>query len=486
MKTRSIRKNFIYNLFYQLLTIILPIVTTPYISRVLGANNVGIYGYTLSITAYFILFGSLGTLLYGQREIAYVQNDKKEYSKRFWEINILRAITMSISLLIFFIFFVNKNNDYYTYYLILMLEIVGNFFSISWFFQGLEAFKEIVIRNLIIKAISITCIFLFVNKPDDLWIYFLIYVLSVILGNLAMWLYLPKMLVKVNLKELHVFKHLKPMIQLFIPQIAIEVYTVLDRTMLGRMILDKTEVGYYTQSQKIIKVLLVVVTALGTVMLPRIANKFSKKDIASVKKYIDKSFNMVFMISIPLMFGIFAVTNEFVPLFFGDGYDKCILLMNVISPILLFIGMSNVIGMQYLLPTKQQKKFTISVTIGAIVNFIINLLLIPKFGALGASIGTVVAELSVTIFQMIVTRKELEYKSIFKSLIKFILAAFIMFVIIFNIEITNSIFTNLIIKVSAGFIIYFGVLYISKEEFFMSLVNDSKKYIKSILKGGNK
>lgn len=485
MKSRSVKKNFIYNLGYQLLTIILPIVTTPYVSRILGANNVGIYGYTLSITAYFILFGSLGTLLYGQREIAYVQNDKKEYSKRFWEINILRAITMSISLLIFFIFFVNKNNDYYTYYLILMLEIVGNFFSISWFFQGLEAFKEIVIRNLIIKAISITCIFLFVNKPDDLWIYFLIYVLSVILGNLAMWLYLPKMLVKVNLKELHVFKHLKPMIQLFIPQIAIEVYTVLDRTMLGRMILDKTEVGYYTQSQKIIKVLLVVVTALGTVMLPRIASKFSQKDMESIKKYISKSFNMVFMISIPLIFGIISITPEFVPLFFGEGYDKCVLLMNVLSPILLFIGMSNVIGMQYLLPTKQQKKFTISVTIGAIVNFIINLLLIPKFGALGASIGTIVAELCVTLYQMYVTRGELNYKSILKSSLKYLLAAFVMFIIVFDLEITSHIFANLIIKIVSGCIIYFGVLYISKDEFLMLLLKDGKKYIKNII-GGKK
>ena len=486
MKTRSIKKNFIYNLFYQILTIILPIITTPYISRVLGAYNVGIYGYTLSISAYFILFGSLGTLLYGQREIAYVQNDKKEYSKRFWEINILRALTMLISLIVFLIVFVNENNDYYTYYLILTIEIIGNLFSISWFFQGLEAFKEIVIRNLIIKAISITCIFIFVKKPDDLWIYFLIYVLSVILGNLAMWLYLPKMLVKVKLKELDIFKHLKPMIQLFIPQIAMEVYTVLDKTMLGRMILDKTEVGYYTQSQKIIKVLLVVIASLGTVMLPRIANKFSKKDTESIKKYIEKSFKMVFLMAIPLIFGILAITKEFVPLFFGDGYDKCILLMNVLSPILLFIGMSNVTGMQYLLPTKQQTKFTISVTIGAIVNFIMNFILIPKLGALGASIGTIAAELCVTSYQIFVTRKELNYSSIIKSSTKYFLAAFVMFVIIFQIDISSYLLTNLIIKVSAGFIIYFGVLYISKEQFFMSLVDDGKRIVKNILKGGRK
>ena len=175
MENKSIRKNFVYNLIYQLLTIILPLITTPYVSRVLGAFNVGIYGYALSISAYFVLFGTLGTILYGQREIAYVQNDKEKYSKAFWEIFILRTITMLISLIVFLVIFVDRNNDYYTYYLILSLEIIGNLFNISWLFQGLESFKQIVVRNLFVKTISIICIFVFVNEPSDLWIYFLIY-----------------------------------------------------------------------------------------------------------------------------------------------------------------------------------------------------------------------------------------------------------------------------------------------------------------------
>ena len=298
-----------------------------------------------------------------------------------------------------------------------------------------------------------------------------------------MWFYLPKLITKVKIKTLNIKRHIKPIIQLFIPQIAIEVYTVLDRTMLGRMISDKTEVGYYTQSQKIIKVLLVVVTALGTVMLPRIASKFSKKDISAIKSYIEKSFCLLFLISFPLSLGVVAVTNEFVPLFFGQGYDKCILLMNVLCPIILFIGLSNVIGMQYLLPTKQQKNFTISVTLGAIINFIINFILIPKYGALGASIGTISAELCVTLYQIIVTRNQLNYKKIIKSSYKYLISAIIMFLIIFKISL-NSLFISVILKIIIGGSVYFITLLLLKDEFLLKLISDGKNYLKSFLKGG--
>ena len=169
---KSVTKNYIYNLAYQVLIIILPVITTPYISRVLGVENIGIYSYTLSISAFFILFGSLGIALYGKREIAYLQKDKKGYSKAFWEILILRTITMAISLIIFYFVFA-RTGDYKIYYRILMLEIVANCIDISWFFQGLEEFKKTVIRNMIVKLISVVCIFVFVKNKEDIYIYIL-------------------------------------------------------------------------------------------------------------------------------------------------------------------------------------------------------------------------------------------------------------------------------------------------------------------------
>lgn len=245
----SVTKNYIYNVLYQVLMIILPIITTPYISRVLGAENIGIYGYTLSISAYFILFGSLGMSLYGQREIAYNQKDKREYTKVFKEILIMKSITMAFSIFIFY-FTLVLHGQYQEYYRILILEILANAIDISWFLQGLEEFKKTVSRNLIIKILSIIAIFMFVKTKEDLYIYFVIYVLSILLGNISLWFYLPKYLEKVKIKDLNILRHIKPTIVLFIPQIAIQVYTILDKTMIGLIIENKSEVGFYEQAQK--------------------------------------------------------------------------------------------------------------------------------------------------------------------------------------------------------------------------------------------
>ena len=273
---KSITKNYIYNLIYQILILILPLITTPYVSRVLGAENIGIYSYTISIATYFILFGSLGIAMYGQREIAYLQDQKEKYSKLFWEIVVLRFFTMSISSIIFYISFV-KNGEYHMYYKILLLELLANCFDISWFFQGLEEFKKTVLRNIVVKIISIICIFVFVKSYNDLFIYFWIYVLSNLIGNISLWAYLPKYIDKIEISKIDIMKHIRPTISLFIPQIAIQIYTVLDKVMIGTIILDKSEVGFYEQSQKIVKMLLTIVTSLGIVMIPRMANTFKKR-----------------------------------------------------------------------------------------------------------------------------------------------------------------------------------------------------------------
>lgn len=469
---KSITKNYIYNLTYQILVLILPLITTPYISRVLGAENIGIYSYTISITTFFILFGSLGIALYGQREIAYVQNDKKKYSNTFWEIVILRAITMFISLVIFYFTFANGNNDYQLYYKILILEILANIIDISWFFQGLEEFKKTVVRNIIVRLISLFCIFTLVKSQKDLPIYFGIYVLSTFLGNLSLWLYLPKYINKIPINDLRILRHLKPTISLFIPQIAVQVYTLLDKTMIGTIITDKSEVGYYEQSQKIIKMILTIITSLGTVMMPRIASTFAEGNKEKVNTYMKNSFNIVFLLSFPLIFGIIAVSEAFVPVFFGSGYDKVSILIKVISPIILLIGLSNVTGTQYLLPTKRQKEYTVSVVCGAIVNFIMNSLLIFRLGALGASIGTVIAEVTVTGIQIYFTRKDFEWREILKLSIKYCVLSILMFIIcmLFGNFIDKDLI-KVVVQVIVGIVTYVLSLIIIRDEFIMSLIN---------------
>ncbi len=477
-KKKSIAKNYIYNLFYQIIILIVPLFTTPYLSRILGAEAIGIYSYTLSIATYFVLFGSLGVAMYGQREIAYIQDNKEERSRVFFEILIMRFLTLGISLVTFYLSFC-RNGEYSVYYKILVLEIVANSLDISWFFQGLEEFKKTVLRNTLVKLLSVICIFMFVKNTSDLYKYFIIYVLSTLIGNLSLWIYLPKYINKIERKKLQILRHLRPTIALFIPQLATQIYTVLDKTMIGSIITDKSEVGFYEQAQKMVKLLLAIATSLGTVMVPRMANTYANGDKGKLKEYMNQSFRFVLLIVFPLMFGMVSIVNKFVPIFYGNGYDKVATLIVIISPILLLIGLSNVIGTQYLLPTKQQKKYTISVVLGAVVNFILNMILIRIWKSEGASIATVLAELTVTGVQFYLVRKEIKIREIVKMTGNYLLAAFVMFGVSYVVgAVISKAMLSIIVQIIFGAVTYFLVLILLKDSFIKIGLEKVKKRLK--------
>lgn len=479
MKENKIIKNYIYNLIYQILVIILPLITIPYLSRVLGAENIGIYGYTVSIVTYFTLIGALGIAKYGQREIAYVQDDGKKRSEVFWELNIIRFVSVLISTIIFYIVFC-LNNQYKIYYRILTLELIAVIFDISWFFQGIEEFKKVVIKNSIVKLLSLICIFLFVKKSEDLIIYVLIYVFSILIGNLSFWINLNKYLTKINIKELRFKRHIKPMISLFFPQIATSIYTVLDKTMLGTFSNNISEVGYYEQSQKIIKVALTFVTTLSFVMLPRISNKYANGDISKINKYMKDSFCFDWFLGVPITIGIMAIAPEFVPWFFGKGYERIIYLLIYSSPIIIFISLSTTIGTQYLVSIEKQNIQTVAVLIGASINVILNCLLINKFNSYGAIIATVVAEFIIAIIEIIyvLLKKELKIIDIFVDSYKNLIAGMIMYIAVRYVAkyIKISILGTLI-QVLIGAIAYIVVLIISKSHFIYFIFSKIKERI---------
>lgn len=466
----SILKNYIYNLIYQIVVIILPLITTPYLSRVLGAENIGIYSYTLSIVTYFILIGSLGVAMYGQREIAYLQNDKKGRSKKFWEIVIFRMITLMISMVIFY-FTYAASGEYKVYYQIFLLEIFANIFDISWFFQGMEDFKKTVGRNLIIRILSVILIFILVKDQDDLAKYIIIYVLTTFIGNISLWFYLPKYIQKVSLKHLNIIQHIKPTISLFIPQVATQIYTVLDKTMIGSILGDMSEVGYYEQGQKITKLTLAIITALGTVVAPRIANTFKDGNKEEINQYLNRSFKFVWLLACPMIAGLIVVSSNFVPIFYGDGYDKVATILCVISPLILAIGLNNATGVQYLIQVKKQRIYTITVVIGAIVNIVLNFILINIFKSVGAAIASVLAETAILIAQLIFVRKDINIKNVYKGAWKYILSSIIMFIFTILLkDITNNQFYNLIIQIVTGSCIYFVILFILKDEFLKDVI----------------
>ncbi len=433
MTKKSIAKNYAYNLVYQVLILILPLITTPYLSRVLGAEGIGIYSYTYSIVTYFVLFGSLGVALYGQREIAYAQENVTVRKKVFLEIVLFRFLTVFIAIIAYYFGFM-RGQQYQIYYKILLLELIAAAFDISWFFQGMEEFKRTVTRNVLVRICSVTLVFLLVKTQEDLAKFTFIYSLADLIGNLSLWLYLPKYIRGVKVTNIHIFQHLPQIVLLFIPQVANQIYKVLDTTMIGNIITDKSEVGFYEQGQKVIRLLLTIVTSLGIVMVPRMASTFASGNKEKMSQYIKASFQFVFFLSFPIMFGIISIAKDFVPLFFGQGYDKVVILINIISPILILMGITNVIGTQYLLPTKRQKEYTISVFVGLIVNFILNYIFIHKWAAIGASIATVLSQLVVDIIQAQYIKKEINIANMLKLSYHYILSATIMFIVCLGVK----------------------------------------------------
>lgn len=479
MNNKKIFKNYIYNLLYQILVLITPLITIPYISRVLGVNQIGKYSYTQSIVAYFSLFATLGIAMYGQREIAYNQDDEKSISRIFIEIFLLRFLTVSISLAIFSLMFL-RSGEYRILFAIQILDIISTLFDISWFFQGLEEFKKTVVRNIFIKSGAIIFIFLFVRNENDINIYVLCNCLALLLGNLSLWLYIPKYVKFKDIGTINVFRHLKITLQLFIPQAATQIYTILDKTMLGYLSNNMVEVGFYEQSQKIVKMLLMIVTALGIVMLPRISNAFSKNDKEQIEYYIQKSFRIVLLISFPMTLGICSIIKDFVPIFFGIGYEKVSILILTISPILIISGINNIIGIQYLLPTNRQNQYSIAVVVGAASNFIVNLFVLAKFQAIGACVATVIAEFIILIVQILFVKKDLNLKNYIKIIPKYLIASVIMFIFINFIPIfLKGKVLQIFIKVIIGGFIYLLTLSIMKEEFSELIIN---KIINSLKK----
>lgn len=463
----SIKKNYIYNVLYQALLVITPIITIPYLSRILGASGIGTVSFAESVVSYFILFANLGINTYGQREISYAQDDIKRRSSVFYNVFISKAITTICVLVLYIICYFTIINS--SIYLVFSIQIISVIFDITWFFQGMEEFKKIVTRNAIVKLLSVIYVFNFVKNSNGILLYCIGVVIFPFIGYLSFWPNISSYLDKINLKLINLRCVIKESFTLFIPTIAIQIYTVFDKTMIGLITKDAFENGYYEQSIKISRTLLLIITALSTVVIPRVGYYFDKKDDKIVKDILYKSYRFVFMMSIPMCLGLLFVANNFVPWFLGHGFEKSIILVKIMSLLIIFIGISNITGILYFMPTKQQNKLTISVCIGAAINFTLNCILIPNYKSIGAAIASVIAEAIIAIIQFVLAKDYISFARILKESYKYILSGVIMFFFlnVFMSGLSSSVKNTLIIAFS-GIIVYFGFLTILKDEFFLS------------------
>lgn len=448
----SIKKNFLYNMSYQLLTLILPLITTPYISRVMGAEKIGVFSYTYSIATYFGMFILLGLNNYGNRTIASVRDNKDKLSSTFWNIyafQLVLGVVMSVIYLGYALFMAQEK----IMALIQFFFLVSSMLDINWFYFGLEQFKLTVTRNTIIKVVTVIAIFIFVKSPDDLYKYTIIMALGTLGGQIVLWYFLKNYVQKAKITWGEIKKHIKPNLVLFVPVIAVSMYISMDKILLGYLT-NKTEVGYFESANKVTTIPSLLIGALGTVMLPRVSNLVSKGKGDTIKRYLELSQLVSVFLSVSMALGMSGVVREFVPLFYGTGFEKCQILIPILVLSSIFIAWANVIRMQYLIPYKKDEIYVKSVVYGAIINIIVNIILIPKLASIGAAIGLLVSEATVCIYQSWRTRHELPERSLIIKSVPFVLSGIIMYLVIINIPIIQGTFITLVLKVILGAFIY--------------------------------
>lgn len=479
----SIKKNYFYNLIYQLLLIILPLITAPYVSRTVGAEGLGIYSFSYSIAQYFALFILLGVNNYGNRTIAAIRNNKEKKEITFWEIYKLQfslGILVVSIFLIYLTIFVKENINIFLMQIIYLISVV---LDINWYFFGNEEFKITVTRNTIVKILTVIATFIFVKSKDDLNVYAFLLCISYLISQLILWFFLLKKIKYHKTKIKDSIKHLKENLLLFIPVIATSIYVLTDKVMLG-FICTMKDVGYYEYAEKLRNIPMGFISALGTVMLPTITNMIAIGKKNETVEYTRKSMIFSMFCAFALTFGLSGIANEFIPIFYGSGFYESIILLQILSLSIIFASWANVIRTQILIPYKKDKIYVISTVLGALVNIILNYYLIIKYNAVGAVIATVISEFVVAFYQTIKIKNELNVKKIIKYIIQFLITGIVMFRIVrFIGENLGTHILTIIIEVSVGTLVYVVsniLLLIITKDFIIKDIIDMFNYKKKV------
>ncbi|MBR2081510.1 MAG: flippase [Elusimicrobiaceae bacterium] len=453
MKQASVKVNFIYNVLYELLSIVVPLATTPYLARVLGPDGLGEYSYAYAIAYYFVLFMQLGIKNYGTREIAKYQHKIEERSRIFWELVTVQGIFSVLAVIIYGWYSLALSSNRMMS-LLLLPYIFSGALDITWCFSGMEDFKTIIGRSTLVKILTTIAIFLWVKSSEDITKYACVMSFGMFFSQLLLWPFLSKYIKCTPIRIKMLFKHLKPLFILFIPLLAVSIYKMMDKIMLGYMT-DMTQVGFYESSERVLVIPLALITSLGTVMLPHMANLYATDDTKRVTEVFEKSIYFAMFLATSMGFGLMAVSKTFVPWFYGPDFTICITLFHILLPSSMFLAFANVIRTQHLIPLERDKEYVSSIIAGAIVNVLFNLLLIPSLGAIGAAIGTLCAEITVCVLQVVMAWREKSLGKYITWSLPFILSGMVMYLLISNVQFNKlPILVNLALQCGMGAGIY--------------------------------
>ena len=453
-------KNYLYNLSYQILTIILPIITVPYVTRIFTSEDLGNYGFYNSIVSYFSLFAMLGIGIYGTKQIAAARN----VSSTFWNIYAIQLTAGILALFVYVITLVSIPKMSGMVPIILGIVLLTKMIDISWLFTGKEDFKKITLRNTMVKVAGVISIFTFIKSSEDLYLYIFLLVIFDFLGQFLMWIPAKKFIKRPSFDTKIIKKNLHPIVLLFLPQVAISLYVVLDRTLLG-LLGSYSDVGIYEQGQKLTSILLTVVSSLGAVMLPRVANLLSERKEKEAQNMVRFSFILYNLIIFPMIFGLIAINEIFVKLFLGQNFQDVKYVLYIIVFNIMFIGWTNILGYQVLVVRNKNKEFMLSTTIPAIVSVAVNITVIPFFGYIGASITSVVVEFLVFAIQWYYSRNIINKNLLFnKDLAKIICSSLVMFGVVMLCKIMLGFdgIVGLVIYLVVGGISYLAMIFLLK------------------------
>lgn len=448
----SLKKNFIWQTLYQIMSMILPLVTSPILTRTLGADGLGTYSYINAIVGYFILIANLGMYKYGIRSIATVRDDKNILNNVFWEIWNLHKI-ISIIIGIMYIVFVLMVKEYRLYYVITFLAYIGGVININWLFVGVEEFKKIAVRDMTIKVIIFALIVCFVRSENGLVYYFIINAVGSLVSNLIYWFMYKKYIQRTKVGIKGVLSHIKPMLILFIPVLLESLYSNMDKVMLGIMCV-KSEIGYYENADKAL-IARTMIYSITTVLLPRMANLLAKKDFEEFNRIMKQATGFTIVLSSAFAFGTAAIAREFSVIFWGVDFERCTNLIIVMAMAMPAVVLSREIREQYLIPAGKDREYILSAAAGAVFNLIANAIMIPIIGAMGAAISTLLSEYIVLIVQLIVVRKKIQmYKYIHGNEIYFVFGLIMFSVVRFAGKTLGIHIYSLFIEILAGVLVY--------------------------------
>ena len=479
IKKPSIKTNAIFNVLRKLMTLIFPLITFPYSSRILLPEGIGKVSFARSFIEYFITIATLGIYTYGIRETAKVRDDRIQLSKVSKEILTINMVSTCIAYLLLFIAMLSipKLAYYRSLLIIISAKILFSALGLEWLYGGMEDYKYITGRAFVFQIISVILLFAFVHKPEDYLIYASIAVISNVGSHVCNWIHSGKYIDLFIRTKLELKRHLKPIFTMFAMAEVSKIYLVLDVTMLGFLCGD-WDVGIYTSATKINRIVLHMITAIGVVVIPRLAYYIKKDDKAKFQELVYKNFDMFFLLSIPSAIGLCLVGKAAILAFSGEKFMAAVPVMRIMNPIIVITGIGSVVGTQTFIPMGKEKLVLYALLIGSVCNIALNFILIPRYHAGGAAVATLISQCVLSGTEFFWCRKIVDLRKVARYFLLYLGNSLVMAVGVFVcVKLVPGLWTNTIVAICVGMAIYGVLLFIEKNRFVMDFIKVLKRRI---------